>query len=118
MGDNDYIFEETIAANSVQGKLKLVAVKGVPIPLVIPQWSIDRADDETFARPIILKTGRRYRIQLRLILTARSAFEPPWGAKAWFSNELDNLPTELLNEFIEPGFLQWENITIKLNEDT
>jgi hypothetical protein len=63
----------------------------IQLPLIVPGWEIDRVDNETFARPIVLKTGRRYRIRLRLRL--------------------------ILGDFRDPGFLRWENITIKLDED-
>lgn len=117
MDDRVEVFKETISENTIQGKLNTITVKGVPIPVPTPQWSIDRVDDETFARPIILKTGRRYRIQLRLILTARSAFEPGWISKSWFSNDNDPVPNSFLDGFNEDGFLQWTDITIKLNAD-
>jgi hypothetical protein len=85
--------------------------------LIVPGWEIDRVDNETFARPIVLKTGRRYRIRLRLRLTARSAIEPAWTGVAWFSDRPADMPADFLGDFRDPGFLRWENITIKLDED-
>lgn len=117
VGLDTEIFRETLAENSVNGQIRKIGVKGVQIPVPVPGWSIDRTPDETFSRPIIIETGHRYRIQLRLRLTSKGSYEPGFGAAGWFSEPPGLIEVDFLSGFAVPGFLEWKDITIKLEKD-
>lgn len=117
MTEDDFVYTEILAENSVNAKLKKLSVSGVPVVVPVPQFSIDRTPAETYSRSMILKTGHRYRIQLRLLLTTRSAWEPFYAAAASFSGDNGPVPDAALDGFTQPGFLKWKNVTIKLDKE-
>lgn len=112
--EGNLALDEQIAFNSKSGTFKLIAVKGVPIPLVLPQWSRDEFDGKVIARPLPLKSGHRYRISLTIELIAKGSLIPPYDAFASFGDPLISLPGVDLGGWDDPGFIEWKNIRIQV----
>jgi hypothetical protein len=101
--------DHKLASNSITGEIRKIAVKGIPIPVVVPGWSKDQTEDERHAFPIPLITGHTYRIQVSLELTATSGML----GTVWTSFDRRTYDTNL-GGYSETGFLDFKNIDLDI----